>query len=108
MQPFTLLATVAASSRSLRSNPSDESLDGLIRAFDVHLGSPDQVIASLQKDSALARVTDLAFQVHSIDPPHAHILRSIELIARHVAPELGWQRRTPITVSYEHHAEEKV
>ncbi|CUW22266.1 MULTISPECIES: putative FMN-dependent luciferase-like monooxygenase [Serratia] len=94
--------------RASGHRPSDESLDGLIRAFDVHLGSPDQVIASLQKDSALARVTDLAFQVHSIDPPHAHILRSIELIARHVAPELGWQRRTPITVSYEHHAEEKV
>ncbi|MGO2367966.1 putative FMN-dependent luciferase-like monooxygenase [Serratia grimesii] len=94
--------------RASGHRPSDESLDGLIRAFDVHLGSPDQVIASLQKDSALARVTDLAFQVHSIDPPHAHILRSIELIARHVAPELGWQRRTTATVSYEHHAEEKV
>ncbi|CAI1667063.1 putative FMN-dependent luciferase-like monooxygenase [Serratia entomophila] len=85
----------------------DTSLDGLIRAFDVHLGTPDQVIASLQRDSALARVTDLAFQVHSIDPPHAHILRSIDLIARHVAPELGWRRGTP-AVAYEHHAEEKL
>ena len=94
--------------RASGHRPSDESLDGLIRAFDVHLGTPDQVIASLQKDSALARVTDLAFQVHSIDPPHAHILRSIELIARHVAPELGWQRRTPASISHEHHAEEKV
>ncbi|QBX64699.1 putative FMN-dependent luciferase-like monooxygenase [Serratia quinivorans] len=94
--------------RASGHRPADESLDGLIRAFDVHLGTPDQVITSLQKDSALARVTDLAFQVHSIDPPHAHILRSIELIARHVAPELGWQRRTPVSNSYEHHAEEKV
>ena len=94
--------------RASGHRPSDESLDGLIRAFDVHLGTPDQVIASLQKDSALARVTDLAFQVHSIDPPHAHILRSIELIARHVAPELGWQRRTPASIFHEHHAEEKV
>ncbi|CAI2033930.1 Alkanal monooxygenase alpha chain [Serratia ficaria] len=87
--------------------PADESLDGLIRAFDVHLGTPDQVIASLQRDSALARVTDLAFQVHSIDPPHAHILRSIDLIARHVAPELGWRRNTLHTPN-EHHAEEKL
>jgi putative FMN-dependent luciferase-like monooxygenase len=94
--------------RASGHRPSDESLDGLIHAFDVHLGTPEQVIASLQKDSALARVTDLAFQVHSIDPPHATILRSIELIARHVAPELRWQRRNPASVSYEHHAEEKV
>jgi alkanesulfonate monooxygenase SsuD/methylene tetrahydromethanopterin reductase-like flavin-dependent oxidoreductase (luciferase family) len=86
----------------------DESLDGLIRAFDVHLGTPEQVIASLQRDSALARVTDLAFQVHSIDPPHAYILRSIELIARDVAPALGWQRRNPATLAYSHHAEENV
>lgn len=73
----------------------------------MHLGTPDQVIASLQRDSALARVTDLAFQVHSIDPPHAHILRSIDLIARHVAPELGWRRNTLHTPN-EHHAEEKL
>jgi hypothetical protein len=31
------------------------------------------------------------FQVHSVDPPHEYILRSIELIASEVAPALGWQ-----------------
>jgi hypothetical protein len=36
-------------------------------------------------------VTDLVFQVHSIDPPHEYILRSIELIASEVAPALGWE-----------------
>lgn len=61
----------------------------------MHLGTAAQVSATLQADTALARVTDLAFQVHSIDPPHPYILRSIELIARHVAPALGWVRRTP-------------
>ena len=45
---------------------------------------------SLQADTALARTTDLVFQVHSIDPPHAAILRSLELTARIVAPALGW------------------
>ena len=40
----------------------------------------------------LARVTDLVCQVHSVDPPHAAILRSIELVATEVAPALGWQR----------------
>lgn len=70
------------------------TLEDLIKALDSHVGTPDEVIASLRADSALARVTDLAFQVHSIDPPHADILRSIELIASDVAPALGWQRAT--------------
>ncbi|HEJ9094332.1 Alkanal monooxygenase alpha chain [Serratia odorifera] len=93
--------------RAAGHQPADETLDGLIRAFDVHLGTPQQVIDSLQQDSALARVTDLAFQVHSIDPPHPYILRSIELIARHVAPALGWQPRHPAAAAH-HHAEENV
>jgi putative FMN-dependent luciferase-like monooxygenase len=62
----------------------------LIKAFDVHVGTPDDVIASLKADQSLARVTDLVFQVHSVDPPHSYILRSLELIATEVAPALGW------------------
>jgi putative FMN-dependent luciferase-like monooxygenase len=65
---------------------------GLIAAFDVHVGTPEQVIASLNTDSTLERATDLAVQVHSIDPPHAAILRSIELTADIVAPAMGWVR----------------
>jgi hypothetical protein len=68
------------------------SVGELIGAFNVHLGTPDDVIASLRMDSALARSTDLTVQVHSIDPPHPFILRSIELVAEVVAPALGWQR----------------
>jgi len=37
-------------------------------------------------------LTDLVFQVHSVDPPHPFILRSIELVAEKVAPALGWSR----------------
>ncbi|MGF6159349.1 putative FMN-dependent luciferase-like monooxygenase [Ensifer sp. KUDG1] len=66
------------------------SLADLIAAFDVHVGSVDDVIASLSADETLERVTDLVFQVHSVDPPHPLILRSIELIATQVAPALGW------------------
>ena len=79
----------------------------MIAAMDVHLGTPDEVIASLQTDSALARATDLAVQVHSIDPPHPFILRSIELVAEVVAPALGWGRdaaRRPAS-SRDHRAE---
>jgi putative FMN-dependent luciferase-like monooxygenase len=67
------------------------SLAELIAAFDVHVGAPEDVIASLRADSTLTRATDLVCQVHSVDPPHPHILRSIELIADEVAPALGWR-----------------
>lgn len=68
------------------------SLSDMITAFDVHVGAPDDVVASLQSDSTLERVTDLVFQVHSVDPPHPFILRSIELVADKVAPALGWNK----------------
>ncbi|MFI4998698.1 MAG: putative FMN-dependent luciferase-like monooxygenase [Reyranellales bacterium] len=68
------------------------SVDDLIKAFDVHLGTPAEVVASLQADDTLRRATELTVQVHSIDPPHPFILRSIELMAETVAPALGWTR----------------
>lgn len=71
--------------------PPGDSLDELIATYDVHVGTPDDVIASLGADTTLERVTDLAFQVHSVDPPHAAILRSITLIAAEVGPALGWE-----------------
>src|SRR5215475_2785832 len=72
-------------------NLSSGNLVGdLIAAFDVHIGTPDEVIVSLQADSTLERATDLTVQAHSIDPPHPYILRSIELVAEKVAPALGW------------------
>jgi putative FMN-dependent luciferase-like monooxygenase len=81
-------ARLARSGRTL----GDGSVASMIAAMDAHLGTPSDVIASLQADSTLARATDLAVQVHSIDPPHPFILRSIELVADVVAPALGWGR----------------
>jgi putative FMN-dependent luciferase-like monooxygenase len=75
----------------LRRMPEGASVEEAIVALDIHTGTPEEVIASLQADSALARSTDWSVQVHSIDPPHAHILRSLELMAEVVAPALGWQ-----------------
>lgn len=77
---------------SLGRAQGGETTEALIAALDVHLGTAEDVIASLKTDSTLARATDLAVQVHSIDPPHAFILRSIELVAEKVAPEFGWRR----------------
>ncbi len=68
------------------------STESLIAGMDVHLGTAEAVVASLRQDTALARATELAVQVHSIDPPHPFILRSIELVAEKVAPEFGWRR----------------
>lgn len=80
--------------------PGDTVAD-LIKAFDVHVGTPEDVIASLRADRTLARVTDLAVQVHSIDPPHPWVLRSIELVAQQVAPAFGW-RPAPHRAAAEH------
>lgn len=66
------------------------TLADLIQAFDVHVGTPEDVIDSLARDGILPRASDVVFQVHSVDPPHAHILRSIELTAAIVAPAFGW------------------
>jgi putative FMN-dependent luciferase-like monooxygenase len=71
--------------------PRGDLLEDIIATYDVHIGAPEDAIASLIEDTALARATDLAFQVHSADPPHADILRSIRLVASDVAPALGWR-----------------
>ncbi|XBS70731.1 putative FMN-dependent luciferase-like monooxygenase [Acerihabitans sp. KWT182] len=94
----TGLRRQAENARANGQPVAGDTLDDFIAAFDVHLGNAEQVSASLQRDSALARVTDLAFQVHSIEPPHPYILRSIELIAGQVAPALGWVRQRPADV----------
>lgn len=74
------------------------SVHDLIKAFDVHLGTADEVIESLGRDTTLQRSTDLTMQVHSIDPPHPFILRSLELMAEKVAPALGWTRNDSAAV----------
>ncbi|WP_203581681.1 putative FMN-dependent luciferase-like monooxygenase [Microbacterium hibisci] len=71
----------------------DDTLDDLIAATDTHLGTPEEVAASLAADTTLSRATEIAFQVHSVDAPHDFVLRSIELFATEVAPALGWGAR---------------
>lgn len=65
-----------------------ESLDDLFAQFDAHVGDALTVRASLAQDSVLPRVTDISFQVHSVEPSSADTLRSIELIAEQLAPWL--------------------
>ncbi len=72
----------------LRRN-ADGDLRDLARQTDTHLGTVEQVTASLTADETLALATDVAFQVHSVDPAHEITLRSIELLATEVAPRVG-------------------
>lgn len=69
--------------------------DALLTAFDVHVGTPEQVIASLTADPVVAGASDLIFQVHPTEPGQDATLESLELLASAVAPALGW---TPTTV----------
>jgi putative FMN-dependent luciferase-like monooxygenase len=65
--------------------------DAELAAFlDLHVGTPEQVLASLSADPVLPRASDVVFQPHPVDPPHEVVLRSLELLARDVAPGLGW------------------
>ncbi|MFJ4073912.1 putative FMN-dependent luciferase-like monooxygenase [Curtobacterium sp. NPDC089991] len=64
-------------------------LDGLVRVTDTHVGTVDEVVASLARDETLTVATDVTFQVHSVEPRHETTLRSIELLATEVAPRLG-------------------
>jgi putative FMN-dependent luciferase-like monooxygenase len=70
---------------------SEMTLEELLQKADVHIGSPDDVIASLQADPLLTVATDLMLQVHPVDPSHEKTLRSLRLIAAEVAPALGWR-----------------
>lgn len=76
--------------------PAGVSDAELLAWLDVHVGTPEQVLATLRADTILARATDVAFQPHPIDPPHAAVLRSIELIAAEVGPALlDWTPALP-------------
>ena len=92
-------AAYGARRAGMRRMPQGASVEEAIHALDIHTGTPAEVIESLKADTALARATDWSVQVHSIDPPHPHILRSIELIARVVAPALGWQPAAAVNYS---------
>lgn len=65
-----------------------DSVTDYLQQLDAHVGDPEHVIASLAQDSVLVRATDISFQVHSVEPSHRDTLRSIELIAQHIAPHI--------------------
>ncbi|HSR25422.1 MAG TPA: hypothetical protein VLW53_17840, partial [Candidatus Eisenbacteria bacterium] len=56
-----------------------------------HMGSVDDVVASLLADPAVPLATELVCQVGNVGPGFDHTLRALELIATQVAPALGWR-----------------
>lgn len=78
---------------------ADAAVADLIRYTDSFVGSPAQVAEALAADATLTQATEVSVQVHSIDPPHEQILRSIELIATQVAPLLNLGTNTPRKVA---------
>ncbi|SDT18389.1 putative FMN-dependent luciferase-like monooxygenase [Microterricola viridarii] len=88
------LRRAAAGFRAGGQQIEGDSLEDLIAGLDTHIGTVDDVIESLAADRSLDRVSDVVFQVHSVDPPHELVLRSIELIATQVAPALGIGHRS--------------
>ena len=76
----------------MRRMPAGASVEEAIAALDIHTGVPEEVIASLQADTALARATDWSVQVHSIDIrriPTSSLDRAEVCRSRGAA--LGWQ-----------------
>lgn len=65
-----------------------DNVTDYIHQFDAHIGDAQTVLVSLAQDTILARATDISFQVHSVEPSHRDTLRSIELIAEHIAPHI--------------------
>jgi putative FMN-dependent luciferase-like monooxygenase len=71
--------------------PSGLSQDEAYARIHIHYGHPEEVVASLRTDRLLPLSTDLICQVQPGDPTPAQILKSLELVAREVAPALGWR-----------------
>lgn len=80
----------AVAAQLIGAYAADLPLDDLIRLSDTHIGTVDEVVASLAADPIIAQATDVTFQVHSVAATHELTLRSIELLGREVAPRLGW------------------
>ena len=78
----------AAAHRAAGHQLVGDTVTDYLSQLEAHVGDVEQVKASLAQDSVLARVTDISFQVHSVEPSHRDTLRSIELIAQHIAPQL--------------------
>lgn len=71
--------------------PADLDVQAFVDSGVFHLGSVEDVVASLRADPALPLATELICQVGHIGPGFANTMRALELLATEVAPALGWR-----------------
>jgi alkanesulfonate monooxygenase SsuD/methylene tetrahydromethanopterin reductase-like flavin-dependent oxidoreductase (luciferase family) len=78
-------------SAASRPELSNMSIDEQIKHNNIHWGRPEDVVESLKREPLLGESTDLICQVQPGLPSFEETLEAIELIAKEVAPALGWQ-----------------
>ncbi|MBO0701897.1 MAG: LLM class flavin-dependent oxidoreductase [Candidatus Dormibacteraeota bacterium] len=86
-----LQAELQNEQRKRASLPPDMTAESYAASGAYHLGSSEEVAASLAADPALAWATDLLFQVGQVGPGPALTRRALERLALEVAPRLGWR-----------------
>ncbi|CAB3962303.1 oxidoreductase [Burkholderia aenigmatica] len=70
------------------AGPAD--VGALLDRFGVLRGTPEDIAAALDADSALTDATELVVQVQTASTSHRDALRRIEVLARTIGPALGW------------------
>jgi alkanesulfonate monooxygenase SsuD/methylene tetrahydromethanopterin reductase-like flavin-dependent oxidoreductase (luciferase family) len=75
----------------MADGPGDIDVQGFVDSGVFHMGSVDDVIASLSADPAVPLATELICQFGHLGPGVERTLRALELIATQVAPALGWR-----------------
>jgi putative FMN-dependent luciferase-like monooxygenase len=71
--------------------PAGLTQEQAFKRIHIHYGHPEEVIASIREDRLFAMSTELICQVQPGDPTQEQILKSMELLAKDVAPALGWR-----------------
>lgn len=72
----------------------DPRPEELLTAMNVHHGTPDDIVASIARESVLDLATDLVLALEVRTTTTAEALASLETIATEIAPRLGWRPAT--------------
>ena len=66
-----------------------ESSAAPMRFSPLHLGTPDEIVASLAADPALAEADSLTITLPAVGGVDSH-RRILQVVAAEIAPRLGW------------------
>jgi len=92
--PEAAYADLAAGlDKSRKTKPTGKTLEEEFEHFSIHHGKPEDVARSLLAEPLLPEITDLIFQVQPGEPDFETTKSIITLMAKEVAPRLGWKPR---------------